>query len=131
MVTEQWRGSVLKCVAKVPRWAKLRKIQTATIEVICEFRPALICVSLPSCFALLHFLSGIGGENIHIRQRKGPDHFLEKIDKLNDSACHRVALFQFKVEKTQTGRKADAQIGTKISTQRTCVKVSAVNNIWN
>ena len=34
-VNEDWRGTSLKCVAKVPRRHELRRVQSATIEVIC------------------------------------------------------------------------------------------------
>ena len=37
-VNEDWRGTILKCVAKVPRRPKLRRVKTATIEVICTFK---------------------------------------------------------------------------------------------
>ena len=35
VVNEDWRGTNLKCVAKVPRRHDLRRVQSATIEVIC------------------------------------------------------------------------------------------------
>ena len=37
-VNEDWRGTTLKCVAKVPRRSELRRVKTATIEVICTFK---------------------------------------------------------------------------------------------
>ena len=36
VVNEDWRGTNLKCVAKVPRHPELRKVKIATIEVVCE-----------------------------------------------------------------------------------------------